>query len=302
MPNITVIILTKNEARHIGRAISAIRTIAAKCVVVDSGSDDETVELAVAAGAEVLSNPWLNYADQFNWALSQLPKSTEWVMRLDADEIVSEELSQEISRKIPILSEEISGVYVPRRMNFLGQRIERGGLFPVKVIRLFRFGKGKCEQRWMDEHIIVDGETENFSGELVDDNRNSLSWWIEKHNSYASREVVDIFNQKHKFIEQETISDFRGHQAAFKRWLKERVYNRLPMGARSFIYFFYRFIIRLGFLEGRKGRSFHVLQGFWYRYLVDMKLLELEDFMRMNEVDPVVAIREVLGIDIGRRS
>jgi len=296
---LTVVILTKNEERHIARALDSVAFIADNCVVVDSGSTDGTMELAKAAGATVLQNPWVNYAAQLNWALAQLPNDTKWILRLDADEIVSRALATEIRDGLATLPFETQGVYISRRMHFLGRRIEWGGLFPVRVIRLFRHGFGRCENRWMDEHIIVDGATAEFSGEVIDDNLNSLTWWTEKHNSYASREVVDILNQEYGFMPQETVAKLRGgQQAGVKRWIKERVYARLPGGFRAFAYFFYRYIIRLGFLDGKEGAAFHVLQGFWYRYLVDMKLHEVKTYMRREKVDVTKAIKDIVGIDV----
>ena len=296
---LTVVILTKNEERHIARALDSVAFIADNCVVVDSGSTDGTMELAKAAGATVLQNPWVNYAAQLNWALAQLPNDTKWILRLDADEIVSRALATEIRDGLATLPFETQGVYISRRMHFLGRRIEWGGLFPVRVIRLFRHGFGRCENRWMDEHIIVDGATAEFSGEVIDDNLNSLTWWTEKHNSYASRDVVDILNQEYGFMPQETVAKLRGgQQAGVKRWIKERVYARLPGGFRAFAYFFYRYIIRLGFLDGKEGAAFHVLQGFWYRYLVDMKLHEVKTYMRREKVDVTKAIKDIVGIDV----
>ena len=294
MTPLTVIILTRDEAKHIARAIASVRDIATRVVVVDSGSTDGTVGLAKAAGAEVLQNPWVNYATQFNWALAQIAGDAGWVLRLDADEVVTPELAGKIAAGLP----DVMGLYVGRRMHFQGQPIRHGGLFPIRVLRLFRNGAGRCEDRWMDEHIIVDGPTAELSGEIVDDNHNSLDWWIAKHNSYASREVVDVLNQTHHFLPQETIGDMRGGQAALKRWIKEHIYAQLPGGLRAGFYFFYRYVLRLGFLDGRQARAFHVLQGFWYRYLVDAKLLEVQRYMAAHDASPVDAINAVLGIDL----
>lgn len=296
---LTVVILTKNEERHIKRVLASVSGIADRCVVVESGSTDHTVELAVAHGAEVLENPWINYATQLNWALDQLPHDTEWVLRLDADEIVTPELLTEITQKLPNLGPQIEGVYVSRRMTFLRRPIRWGGVFPVRVLRIFRYGKGRCENRWMDEHIQVEGATAEFDGEIIDDNLNSLSWWTEKHNSYASREVVDILNLEYGFMPHETIANLQSRQqAGVKRWLKEKVYARLPGGLRAFVYFFYRYIVRLGFLDGKEGTAFHVLQGFWYRYLVDAKLFEVKKHMERTGSDVVTAIDHVLGIKV----
>ncbi len=296
---LTVVILTKNEERHITRALASVSSNANRCIIVDSGSTDRTVELAKAHGAEVLENPWVNYAKQFNWALDQLPSDTEWVLRLDADEIVTEALAQQIKEILLKLGSDTKGIYVSRRMHFLGRPIRWGGLFPIRVLRLFRHGAGRCEDRWMDEHILVDGTTNNLYGEIIDDNLNSLTWWTEKHNAYASREVVDLLNLEYGFMTHETVADIRrGQQAGVKRWLKERVYARLPGGLRAFAYFFYRYVIRLGFLDGKEGTAFHVLQGFWYRYLVDMKLHETKTYMRKHNASVEVAIRDVLGIEL----
>lgn len=297
--SLTVIILTKNEERHITRALDSVASVADRCIVLDSGSTDKTVELAEREGATVLENKWINYSTQFNFALNFLPPDTDWVLRLDADEFLTPGLVQEIINKLPKLGPDVSGVYVSRRMTFLGRRIRWGGVFPIRVLRIFRSGRGRCEDRWMDEHIIVKGKTANFSGEIVDDNQNSLSWWTEKHNWYSSREVVDLLNLEFGFMPHETIADLRScQQASFKRWLKERIYARLPGGGRALIYFLYRYIIRLGFLDGREGAAFHFLQGFWYRFLVDFKLHEVKSYMRRKDVDVKTAIYDVLAINV----
>lgn len=297
--NITAIILTFNEELHIKRAINSVSDVANRIVVVDSGSTDKTIEIAKSEGAEVTYNSWVNHATQFNWALSKLPDDTDWVLRLDADEFVTENLANEIRTKLAALPSNVSGVYVSRRMNFLGSRIEWGGLFPVPILRLFRNGKGRCENRWMDEHIIVDGSTVQFHSEIIDDNLNSLSWWTQKHNAYSSREVIDALNQEYAFMKYDSTSNLQAiNQTTIKRWIKDNVYSRMPGGARAMGYFLYRYVLRLGFLDGTEGTAFHVLQGFWYRYLVDMKLREVRSHMRRCDVDVITAINDILGIDV----
>ncbi len=299
MAKITAVVLTQDEEIHLQRAIDSLAALGTDILIVDSGSKDRTVQIARMNGARVLSNPWINYATQFNWALEQLPEDTEWILRLDADEVVTESLSAEIEENLASLPASIDGVYISRRMTFLGRPIRWGGIFPVRVLRLFRHGKGRCENRWMDEHILVESGTVDFHGEIIDNNLNSLTWWTVKHNAYASREVVDLLNLEYGFMAHETVADLRGRkQAGVKRWLKEQVYARLPRGARAMAYFAYRYIFRLGFLDGKEGTAFHVLQGFWYRYLVDMKLHEVKTYMRTKNVDVVIAIRDVLNISV----
>ena len=296
---LTVVILTFNEERHISRAIDSICEVAQHVVVVDSGSSDQTVSIAKSLGADVITNNWVNHATQFNWALGQLPDHTEWVLRLDADEITTPELANEIAVFLEQVQEGINGAIVSRRMTFLGRKIRHGGVFPIRILRLFRHGKGRCEDRWMDEHIIVEGATAELKGEIIDDNLNSLSWWTEKHNGYASREVVDILNLEYDFMPVESVADIRsGQHAGMKRWIKENIYSRLPGGFRAFAYFFYRYFLRLGFLDGKEGLAFHFLQGFWYRFLVDAKLFEVRKYMREEKVDAVKAIKKVLSIEV----
>ncbi|MFQ1699073.1 glycosyltransferase family 2 protein [Loktanella agnita] len=293
MTDITVIILTKDEALHIDRAIASVIGFASRVIVVDSGSTDGTVARAWAAGAQVLHHDWVNHASQFNWALDQIAGDKGWVMRLDADEVVTPDLAAQISAGLP----DVAGIYVARRMHFMGHPVRFGGVFPVRVLRLFRNGAGRCEDRWMDEHIIVAGRTATLPGLIIDDNRRPLDWWIAKHNAYASREVVDILNQRYGFLPRNSIGRMRG-RPGLKRWIKEQLYQRLPNGARAGLYFLYRFMLRGGFRDGKQARAFHVLQGFWYRYLVDAKLAELEQHMRRTNADPVIAIRSVLGINL----
>lgn len=296
---LTVVILTLNEELHIARALTSVASIAEKCVIVDSGSTDRTVEIAQGMGAQVLANPFVTQAQQFNWVLDQLPSETDWILRLDADEIVSEALALEIAAKLDGVPGHIHGMRLSRRMNFLGQPVRRGGLFPIRLVRLLRHNHGRSEDRWMDEHIIVDGEVGDFSGEIIDDNLNSLTWWTHKHNNYASREVVEMLNLEHGFMARGEggAANHAGGTGA-KRWIKENLYGRLPGGLRALAYFLYRYVVRLGFLDTREGQMFHVLQGFWYRYLVDAKLREVQTYMKDNDTDAVAAIMEVIGIDV----
>lgn len=297
--HLTVIILTKNEEKHIARCIESVSSFASNCLVVDSGSTDRTEEIAREKGAIVLRNTWVNYATQLNWGIDHVPAGTDWIMRLDADEVVSDCLATQIREGLANLGAEIDGVYVSRRIAFMGRPIRWGGIFPVKVLRLFREKRGRCENRWMDEHILVSGQTECFEGEILDDNHNSLTWWTEKHNTYASREVIDLLNLRYNFIPYETVADLTGgHQVGVKRWIKEYIYARLPSGFRALAYVIYRYFLRLGFLDGREGAAFHVLQGFWYRFLVDAKLFEVSSYMKQHNVNAAEAIRDVLGIDI----
>ena len=185
-------------------------------------------------------------------------------------------------------------------MTFMRKKIRRGGLFPVNVIRIYRNRSGQIESRWMDEHISVgcDVKVDGLEGELVDDSKKSLSWWVDKHNAYASREAVDILLAKHGYEVGSVASWDFSDQASIKRTIKEKFYNRSPAGLRALIYFLYRYFIRFGFLDGSRGLFFHVLQGFWYRFLVDCKVLEVESLQKREGCALEKAIAICLDIKI----
>lgn len=294
---IVAIILTRNEEKHLARCIASIRKITDHIVVIDCFSSDSTIDIARALGVRITQHQWRNYSNQFNWALSQLDLDTEWVIRIDADEVLTTELIKEIRCKLPKLGADIHGVYCGRRIIFLGNCIRYGGLFPIRVLRIFRYGHGQCENRWMDEHIKVVGSTADFQGDIVDENLNSLTWWVDKHNSYASREAVDLLNLQYHFMPHDSVAKlYGGKQTGIKRWIKEYIYARIPLGLRALVYFFYRYVVRLGFLDGRVGAIFHFLQGFWYRFLVDAKIFEVKRYMVTHKVDVKEAIEKVLDI------
>ncbi|MGR9099990.1 MAG: glycosyltransferase family 2 protein [Gammaproteobacteria bacterium] len=297
---IVAVILTFNEERHLPRCLASLKGIVNEALVVDCHSTDGTERVAAEYGAKFVKNDWVNHAVQFNWGLDQLDDDVDWVFRIDADEYVTPALAGEIETKLATLGEEIEGVYCNRRMMFQGRLIRYGGVYPIRVLRLFRRGRGRCENRWMDEHIQVSGDTADFAGDLIDENLNTLTWWTAKHNGYASREAVDMLNLKYGFLSSESAARLsKISQPGYKRWLKESVYARLPGGYRAFAYFFYRYFVRLGFLDGRPGAMFHVLQGFWYRYLVDAKIDEVERYKAENRCDIIEAIERVLAVELG---
>ncbi|MGJ3647038.1 glycosyltransferase family 2 protein [Sphingomonas sp. GlSt437] len=276
--DITVIILTHNEALHIERAIASVRSIAARVLVVDSGSTDDTIERARRAGGDILHNDWVNHATQFNWALDHGDIRTGWVMRLDADEVIEPDLAARIAAELPLQPADVAGISFARKHIFMGRWIRYGGRYPLMLLRLWRAGQGRVENRWMDEHVAVGGgRVITMPGGFADHNLHDLSAFIAKHNGYATLEAIDRLDERYALGLSDTPeAAAMPQQAGLKRWLKQRVYNRLPLGVGPLAYFLYRMIFRLGFLDGRAGLIYHALQGFWYRFLVDAKVLELE--------------------------
>lgn len=282
-PDITVVILTLNEELHIRRVIESALAVTDRIIIVDSFSTDQTITIAKSLGAAVFQHAFVNQAQQFQWAMENCQVQTAWTLRLDADEFLTPELVDEMKSRVPVLDPSVSGVFIKRRVFFLGRWIRYGGYYPIKLLRLWRTGHARIEQRWMDEHTyLVQGTAIEFQHDMVDDNLNNLSWWTEKHNAYSTREAIDILSRKESGKEHagESIHHFGDNQASRKRWYKQNLYLRMPLFIRCLLYYLFRYWIRLGFLDGRQGLVFHFLQALWYRMLVDAKIWQLQSMAR----------------------
>jgi glycosyltransferase involved in cell wall biosynthesis len=265
---LAIIILTKNEQPNLPACLASLAALDAEIFVIDCGSTDDTVAIARRHGATVLYHPWTSHATQMNWALDYIPATASWILRLDADERLTPGLRSFISEHLKSVPSGVAGIALRRRNYFLGRWIRHGGMYPIWLLRIWRRGMGRCEDRWMDEHIaIAGGRSIRVPADIIHDNQAPLADWIEKHNSYAARECRDLASP------QPSASGLQG-QARVKRWMKENIYGHAPLLARAWLYWFYRYFLRLGFLDGVEGFLFHFFQGLWYRSLVDAKMLE----------------------------
>ena len=277
--DLTVVILTFDEERHIARAIDSVASIARQIIVVDSQSTDATIALAEARGALVLQNRFVNQAKQFQWALDHAPIAGAWIMRLDADEVVTPELRLEIATRLPRLPADVVGVNLKRRHIWMGRWVRHGGRYPLVMMRLWRRGHGRVEDRWMDEHVLVSGgRSLVFEHDFLDDNLNDVGYFVAKHNRYATREAIDTLSARLGLVgpTAEMSAKSTSPQAALKRWFKQRIYYRIPFTLAAPAYFVWRYVFQFGFLDGRSGLTYHFLQGYWYRFLVGTKVMELE--------------------------
>jgi len=284
--NLSIIILTYNEELHLERCLESIKSISNGIYIVDSFSDDRTLEIAQNKNAKVYQNKWPgNHAEQVNWALETLPIETEWVMRLDADEYLTDKLVEEIKENLENTEAGVNGYILNRRVYFKKKWMKHGGNYPVKLLRMWRNKKALCEQKFMDEHmVLIEGETKEFKYDFIDENLRDISWWTEKHNSYATREMIDTLINKYELEGKKLdISGDIGFQANLKRKFK-KIYQNFPLFLRPFIYFFYRYFIKLGILDGKEGLIWNFLQGLWYRFLVDTKIYEVEKLNKKNKV------------------
>lgn len=272
MADITAIVLTKNEELNIRKCIESIKPVVHRILVIDSYSDDSTAALAREMGAEVYEHQFVNHSKQFIYGLNHFDISTKWVLRIDADEELTQSTREEIEK---ICSEnmetDINGVVLRFEVNFMGRKLRHGGIYPFKKMNLFKYGIGYMEERWMDEHIALKcGRYIETKSDCIHKDYKDITCWISKHNWYASREVQDYVMRRN---ECENLKGYE-YKARIKRIIKYSIYYKLPMGMRAHLYYIYRCYIKLGFLDGKEGRIFAFLQAYWYRYLVDVKIYE----------------------------
>lgn len=274
MLSLTVIILTKNEQKNISKCIKSIKDISESILVIDSYSNDKTIQISKELGAKVYQHKFISHSDQFNWALDNIDISSEWILRIDADEELTSELINELKEKLPNVKKEVNGIFLRRRRYFLGKWIKHGDVYPEKVLRLFRNGTARSEDRIMDEHIVLlSGETICLDNDLEDKDTKDLTFWINKHNWYSNKEAQEFLKDSNYNINN-IDENLLGTQRERKRWLKNKFYYKVPLFVRPILYFIYRYIFRLGFLDGKEGLIYHFLQAFWYRFLVDAKIYE----------------------------
>jgi glycosyltransferase involved in cell wall biosynthesis len=271
---VSVLVLTRNEEANIAACLKSVRW-ADEVFVVDSFSTDSTVVIAEGLGAKASVHRFQGYAAQRNWALGHLPFSNEWVLMLDADERVPAALAAEIARLARDPANGHAGFYLKFRHIFLGRWLKHGGLYPTWVLRFFRRQRVRFEERPLNEHAILDGSAGYLQQPFDHLDRKPLADWVARHNRYAGLEADEFL--------QETLAGgydssirirFRGSQAERKRWIKLKVWNRLPLLARPFLFFFRNYFLKLGFLDGRAGLVYHVLWSFWYPFLVSARILE----------------------------
>jgi glycosyltransferase involved in cell wall biosynthesis len=297
-PDLSVIIMTLNEDKHIERCIKSIYHVAKDIIVVDSYSIDSTVQKARSLGARVLQHRFVNHAEQLNWALENAKVQTEWVMRLDADEYTTEQLNKVLKINLNCIPSDVCGLVIKRQIKFLGRRIRYGGFGSKAVLRIWRHRTARCENRWMDEHMVLyHGKTKNLKGILIDENLNDISWWTQKHLQYASREAIDLLYLRYGVIKNTSGDKIFAFQAILRRILKERFYSRLPLLFRAVLYYLYRMFLLGGIFDGPRGWLFNFLQGLWYRILVDIKIMEVEKRMANDGISVIAAIRAEFGID-----
>lgn len=283
--DITTIILTYNEEIHIRRCLENVCPFSKKVYVIDSPSTDRTVEICNEfQNVEVIVHKYPgNQAEQFNWALDSCQIDTEWILRVDADEYCEPELIAEMEQKLQTLPKEVSAVVVPIGREFMGRRLRHGIVNGVSLTRLLRPGKVRYEASLMDEYMkVLEGETVKFDHAIVDASRIPLSAFTEKHNNYSSREATMLLDAEYQLRDLSAELCARGEMAkeVIAKRAKKAKYAKMPLFWRSMGYFVYRYIVKMGFLDGKEGFCWDFFQGLWYRALVDGKVYQTKKWMK----------------------
>ena len=274
MADLTAIILACNEEKNIKNCIQSLTGLAKRIIVVDSGSTDNTISIARQLGAEVFEHPWENYSKQYIWAEKAADISTKWTFRIDADESLTKESAEEIEALCAENeSTDINGLVIRFKVTFMGKDLKHGGIYPFRKLLVYKTGIGYMEERNMDEHIVLKyGKSIEVKEDSLHNDYKDLSAWIDKHNKYSSREVLDYLQSKSEKVNTSGMS--KG--AKLKRFVKFNIYYKLPLGTRAYIYYLHRYYWKKGFLDGKEGKMFAFLQAYWYRFLVDAKIYEAQ--------------------------
>ena len=295
--DISVIVLTFNEEIHIRRCLENAFRVAKEVFVIDSFSKDRTVEIAKECGAIVLQHEYVNQAQQFQWALDNCPIKTKWSMRMDADEYLTDDLIREMDKTLPTLPDEVTGCFLPLRVAFMGKILKHGLRHQVQILRLWRTGTVYMEQRWMDERcVLTKGRAINMKHSFVDHNLKGLGEFTIKHNGYSNREAFMEINRRYNLVDDKESDELASRNS------QKSSYYKLPRFFRAFMYFSIRYFLFLGFLDGLRGFVWLTLQAYWYRFLVDAKLYEMEKRLGNDPTREEVSayVRQYWGIKIER--
>jgi glycosyltransferase involved in cell wall biosynthesis len=271
---ISILILTYNEEHNIGRCLESVKDFTDDIVIVDSFSTDGTLKICEAFRCRIYQHAFINQAIQVNWALNNVPLDRPWILRMDSDEMLPAKLKRELLELTTSCSPDITGIYLNRRTFFLNRWLKHGGMYPHYILRVFRKGVGRYEEKTEEHLVLSTGRAIYATHDFIEDNRqNTLKYWLRKHDDLSDGEIRDTLLET-RDPERDLKPRLFGNKVERTRWLKTHVYARSPLFLRALLYFLYRYFLRFGFLDGVPGLIFHVLQAFWYRFYIDARIYE----------------------------
>jgi glycosyltransferase involved in cell wall biosynthesis len=263
---------TKNEEANLPFALASVRDWAAQVFVLDSGSTDATQRIAQENGATFVHHDWEGYARQKNWGLANLPISADWVFILDADELITPELREELTQVATQNTCPENGFYINRFFIFLNKRIRHCGYYPSCNLRFFRRGKARYEEREVHEHMVVDGKIGYLRHEMEHNDRRGMEFYIAKHNHYSTLEARELFKIEQGMHSGTMKFSFWGGPIERRRWVKHKLWPKLP--ARWLLRFLFMYVFKLGVLDGSTGFHFCLFLAS-YEHQITLKLKQL---------------------------
>jgi glycosyltransferase involved in cell wall biosynthesis len=279
MMPVTVLVTTRNEEANIEKCLQSVFGFVNQVLVLDSDSQDQTVPIARKYADEIVNLPyehgriipWI-----WQWGLDHLPIRNEWILLLECDQQVTPELLQELQDLFARPHIEENGFYVRRKQMFRGRWIRHGGYGSKHLLKLFRRGTGELDVKEQDTRVYVQGKLGKLRAPLLEDNRkeDEIMFYLQKHLRYAQAFAQEELERRRAGLRFKTSPSLFGNPDQRVLWLKS-LYYRLPLFIRPFLYFFYRYFFRLGFLDGKEGFIFHFMAGFWFRLVVDIRMQEL---------------------------
>jgi acetyltransferase-like isoleucine patch superfamily enzyme/glycosyltransferase involved in cell wall biosynthesis len=270
---IDVMIITYNEALNLPHCLAALQGWVRKIFVIDSGSNDGTQEIARSYGAEVIHHDWPGYAAQKNWGLDNLPIQADWVLIIDADEVITSEVRKRLveidSKPVDAIPE--NGFFINRLTYFMGRPIRHCGYYPSWNLRFFKRGAGRYEDREVHEHVVIRDPVGYINEPMLHDDLRGLEHYVAKHNRYSTLEARALFEELQGRTDQQPQANIT-RDTRRRRWVKRHVMPYMPVpGMWRFLYMYF---LRLGILDGRPGLEFSRFISL-YDSLVSLKLREL---------------------------
>ncbi len=287
---LTIIILTFNEEDNLPACLDSIKDIRANRFVVDSYSTDSTLDILEAWNIPYVQRPFRNYSAQRNWAQANYPFQSEWVLHLDAGECATPQFVDWINNEFNPNDTSIDGYLIARRAIFMGRWIKYGGYHPIYQLRLTRKGTASCEAKAYDQHFISTGnvQTTPKDADLEDGVMSNIRDFTVKHARWAVYEAAETIYKANKEENGTLKANLFGNPIERRRWFKRNVFQQTPLFVRSVFYFIYRYFFKLGFLDGKEGLVFHGLQGFWFRFLIDTVIMEIQKELSHRSLEEIL--------------
>ena len=262
---VSVMIFTLDEEIHLPQCLQSLAWCG-DVIVIDSFSRDRTEAICRGAGVRFFQHAFTGFGDQRNWAMEETAPVHEWVLILDADERVPDDLAAELGRVLPGTPESVGAFRLKRRFHMWGRWLRYSSLYPTWVVRLVRKGRVRYVNRGHAETQEVDGEIRDLENDLIDENLKGMDEWFERHNRYARK---DAEYELQRDAEPAAMGGlFVGDPMQRRKSLK-RLASHLP--GRPVVYFLYSYLWRRGFLDGRDGLIFCMMRALYQGMVVARK-------------------------------